>query len=143
MIYSDEKGNPCYRYGRDSGFTLIELNSTLVTISVLAAVLIPRFIDAETSSKLRGLDMGIAEMNGRETLTWALVKLSNTGYQNDGLLWTKLTDAAIGTDLGNEYDWPQAGDPTSAGGTLRFKKEVQAALVRNPSKTDAPGKWQR
>ena len=64
----------------EKGFTLIELIATLVIISVLAAVLIPRYLDAETSAKMRGLDLGISEMNGRETLTWAMIKLSDNGY---------------------------------------------------------------
>lgn len=123
-----------------SGFTLIEVICTLVIISVLAAVLIPRYIDAETSSKLRGLDMGIVEMNSRETLKWALVKLSDAGYRDDADLWTQLT-ADPGTDLGADYDWPTPAG--IGGGALRFKREVQATLTRAPSRTDAPGKWQR
>jgi prepilin-type N-terminal cleavage/methylation domain-containing protein len=127
-------------YRNIKGFTLIELLSTLVIVSVLAAVLIPRYIDAETSSKLRGLDMGVAEMNGRETLTWALVKLSDTGYQGDAQLWTRLA-VAPGTFLGADYDWTSG--PTSVGGTLRFKGEISAPLIRTGSSTESPAKWRR
>ncbi len=77
----------------EKGFTLIELIATLVIISVLAAVVVPRYLDAETSAKMRGLDLGISEMNGRETLTWAMIKLSDSGYPSvdgDALLWAQL-----------------------------------------------------
>ena len=125
----------------EKGFTLIELIATLVIISVLAAVVVPRYLDAETSSKMRGLDLGVSEMNGRETLTWALVKLSDIGYTGDGrLFWAQLR-VDPGTDLGADYDWTVA--PSITGGTLRFKREVSAALNRAPSDTEKPGKWSR
>jgi prepilin-type N-terminal cleavage/methylation domain-containing protein len=129
----------------ENGFTLIELISTLVIISVLAAILIPRYLDAETSAKMRGLDMGVAEMNGRETVTWAKVKLSNSGYppppaDGDGPLWTQLK-ADPGTNLGADYDW--LGEPNNAGGKLRFKKEVEAQLLRTGSTIETPGKWRK
>jgi prepilin-type N-terminal cleavage/methylation domain-containing protein len=124
------------------GFTLIELIASLVIFSVLAAILIPRYIDAETSSRLRALDMGVAELNGRETLTWALVKLSDAGYADDQQLWDQLL-VDPGTNLGADYDWFPVTDPTISGGTLRFKQGVSARLTRTASTREAPGKWRR
>jgi prepilin-type N-terminal cleavage/methylation domain-containing protein len=124
----------------EKGFTLIELIATLVIISVLAAVLIPRYINAETSAKMRGLDLGIAEMNGRETLTWAMIKLSNSGYLGDLRLWDQLK-VDPGTDLGADYDWTDG--PRINSGTLRFKREVFFTFTRASSDSEKPGKWSR
>jgi prepilin-type N-terminal cleavage/methylation domain-containing protein len=122
------------------GFTLIELIASLVIFSVLAAILIPRYIDAETASKNRAIDMGISEMNGRETLTWALVKLSDSGYLNDQQVWDHLR-VDPGTGLGADYDWLVPA--TISGGTLRFKQDVSASLTRAASARETPGRWRR
>jgi prepilin-type N-terminal cleavage/methylation domain-containing protein len=124
----------------EKGFTLIELIGTLVIISVLAAVVVPRYLDAETSARTRGLDLGISEMNARETLTWAMIKLSDNGYAGDDLLWAQLR-VDPGTDLGLDYDWTVA--PSITSGTLMFKKEVSAALTRTSSNTEKAGRWSR
>ena len=123
------------------GFTLIELISTLVIISTLAAVLIQKYVDVEQSSRMQAIDLGLAELNGRETLTWALVKLSDTGYGRVNAdaeqIWPR-----IDTNISADFDWVGA-PPLISGGTLRFKRDTSAVVVRSPSSREAPGKWRR
>jgi prepilin-type N-terminal cleavage/methylation domain-containing protein len=125
------------------GFTLIELIASMVIFSVLAAIIIPRYIDAETASKYRALDLGVSEMNGRETLTWALVKLSDQGYRDDDQVWAQLL-ANPGIDLGDDYDWDlNPPGPANKSGTLRFKRNVFSPLNRTLSTPDTPARWRR
>lgn len=125
---------------KNEGFTLIELVSVLVIISVLSAVLVPRFLNVDATSKLRAIDVGVADLNGRETLTWAMVKLSVTGYLNDQQVWDQLK-ISPGLSLGSDYSWD--APPTITGGTLRFRGDTAAPLNRNPSSIEIPGKWLR
>ena len=83
-------------------------------------------------------------MNGRETLTWALVKLSTTGYVDDNQLWAQFL-VNPGITLGQDYDWLPEDTPSPANkkGTLRFKKDVSAALSRKLSNIETPGRWSR
>jgi len=120
------------------GFTLIELISSLIILSVLASVVVNRMVIADTAAKEVGLEAGISELNTRETLTWALVKMSNSGYLNDDpQIWS-----AIDTNVGSEYDWAAPG-PSTTGGTLRFKNDTAFFLVRTPSSIQRPGNWRR
>ena len=49
----------------------------------MAAIVVPRYVALDDNAKVRAIDYGVAELNGRESLTWANVKLSNSGWQND------------------------------------------------------------
>jgi type II secretory pathway pseudopilin PulG len=118
----------------------VEIIAVLIILGILAAVAVPRYIDLERSARERGLDAAIAEMNGRESLVWAAVKISQTGYGSD----TDVTDemAAGGHyNLGPDYVWSAV--PPSDGATLTFQEVATITLNRSDSDTTTPGVWSR
>jgi prepilin-type N-terminal cleavage/methylation domain-containing protein len=123
--------------GNETGFTLLEIIATMVILSILAALAIPRYISLDESAKQRGADAGIAELNGRETLTWSNIKISESGWIDDGT-----TFSLIDTDLGSDYQWA-VGDPDESGGVLTFKESAAVTLTRIESENTRPGNWSR
>lgn len=124
-------------FRRDNGFTLLEIIAVLVILSILAAIAVPKYISLDESAKQKAIDAGIAELNGRETLTWSNLKISESGYKGDALLFP-LMDTSLGTD----YTWGGSG-PDSSGGTLIFRQSAPVTLSRTESTTVQPGSWSR
>jgi prepilin-type N-terminal cleavage/methylation domain-containing protein len=129
-----EMNNCC---GNDRGFTLLEIIAVLVILSILAAIAVPKYVSLDESARQRAIDAGIAELNGRETLTWSNEKISVSGWVSD-----VKTFGFVDPFLGNEYKWA-AGDPKSGGGILTFKKSAAVSLTRNESTSVRPGSWSR
>jgi prepilin-type N-terminal cleavage/methylation domain-containing protein len=121
----------------EKGFTLVEIIAVMVILSVLAAVAIPRYMSLDENARQRAIDAGIAELNGRETLTWSNIKITVTGYIDDATLFPILD-----TTLGNDYTWV-GGAPNENGGTLRFKASIEVPLTRTESTDIRPGSWSR
>lgn len=121
-----------------AGFTLFEIIAVLIIISAIAAIAIPKFIDLDENAKDRAISSGISELNGRETLTWADLRVAETyGSDNDVYL-------AIDYYLGSDYGWSAGPDRgASGGGTLVFQGTKNVDLARTDSSLDSPAKWAR
>jgi prepilin-type N-terminal cleavage/methylation domain-containing protein len=83
--------------GNDQGFTLLEIIATMVILSILAGLAIPRYISLDESAKQRAIVAGIAELNGRETLTWSNIKISESGWIDDNRTYS-IIDLNLGID---------------------------------------------
>ena len=110
----------------------------LLIISAIAAMAVPKYIDLDENAKDSAINSGISELNGREALTWANLRVGGT-YGNDSDVFS-----AVDYYMGSDYGWsagPVRG--ASGGGTLVFQGSKDVELARTDSSADQPAKWTR
>ena len=119
---------------KTAGFTLIEIIAVLAIISVLAAISLPRFMDVSSNAGNQALSAAVTELNSRESLMWAKIKISPSGWISDEAIFS-----FFDVTLGNDYKWSVS--PTVEGGVLQFK-DITVDLQRDASTTFSAGNWQ-
>jgi prepilin-type N-terminal cleavage/methylation domain-containing protein len=116
-----------------AGFTLIEIIAVLVILSVVGAITFTKAEALSESATLRAIEDGIRELNSREMVTWANIKLSDQGWIDDATVF-----ATMDVDLGAGFHWTHIAGPS--GGRLHFK-DVVVNLTRAPSQNTVAGRW--
>jgi prepilin-type N-terminal cleavage/methylation domain-containing protein len=117
------------------GFTLLEILFVLVIVGFLAVITLERWDALLVRNQTMAVYAAVAELNARETLVWARVKISETGWQGDASLFSEF-DA----DLGEDFSWT-GSPPLTSGGQISFQDRFMVSLARNPSTSRTPGRW--
>jgi hypothetical protein len=107
----------------------------MAILSIVTAVTFKSVVAISYTAEDNALSQGLKELNIREKMTWAKIKLSDHGFQNDDTVWRK-----IDYNIGEQYIWTTP--PSKNGGTLQLGSQ-SVSLKRTASKNDMAGYWGR
>ena len=116
------------------GFTLIELLAVMIIMGVMGSVAIKKVDFITDTANTKALATAVKELNVREGLAWADMKISNDGYTTDEDVF-----AVLDKELSAKFKWNPG--LTINGGTLHFESQ-SIVLHRIPSTSSAAGRWQ-
>ena len=116
-----------------NGFTLIELVSVLIIMSVMVSVAAKRLDLVTGTATDRVFQEAILELNEREHLTWIDIKLSSANWTNDADVFS-----IVDTNLGGDFVW--SAGPNASGGALSFRTD-SIVLSRTASTNSSSGRW--
>ena len=114
------------------GFTLIEMIMVMVILSVMAIIIVPKFLSLDDSAERKALTIAIRILNSNEKMAWMDLKIS-TGWVSDENMATY-----VEYNLGDKYKW--SNGPNLDGGTLSMTS-ANVNLIREASTNANPGIW--
>ena len=129
QLKTDDKSNILNK----KGFTLIEVMSVIVIMGVIFSVGVQKLDLLSATATDQVLESVIKELNTRETVIWTKIKLSDSGWTTDIIVFAELD-----TNIGPEFRW--AVEPNDTGGALQFKSK-SVVLTRTASSSLSAGKW--
>ncbi len=66
-------------FSNQKGFTLIEIITVLIILGVLAAVVIPKYIDSTETAEIKSLDVAMNDLKTRAKNSFAMSVMNNDG----------------------------------------------------------------
>jgi len=142
----------CYSgklYVKIKGSALIVPALFGIGIIPIALIAFPRYIEYDTCCKARPIDSIISELNGRENLRWANIKISGLQFQTDAEIEKEIvygkTYGGWHTDILQEHPdseckWMK-GSPTSKGGNIICKWKEIYKLTRTAATLEKWALW--
>ena len=114
------------------GFTLIEIMAVMIILGILVTFGVTKFIRIDHTAELRGLEIGLRELNTREKLVWTNLKISSTSYNDEEMDTIIIEEVDLNM---TDYKWTGNG-VLSLGGT-------SFTLERIPATRKHPGEWRK
>jgi prepilin-type N-terminal cleavage/methylation domain-containing protein len=85
--------------GNQKGFTLIEIIAVLVILGILAAIAVPKYIDVQSSARVRAAQGAVAEVKGRASALYGKKLMEGAGVQPT----VASIVASLSTDAGTDF----------------------------------------
>ena len=109
--------------GNESGFTLIEMIAVIIVLGILAAVAIPKYMDAQTKARTAAINAALGAAAANVNLTFAHTLLG--GCTNDNIVFSAANGwscTGVNTNIANTPattvgDFTAGYAPTGCDGT--------------------------